>query len=167
MSAVPFDHLNPAHRRALGTDPARKATPGMPLNGQVVGRVTEAEQDFITRMAAACEMTLSAYVRNAVLHYSQTIIERIDAAKTPSSEVEIERPRKRAIPELDLPDDVQILRAADVCKRFRITKTTLWRWQQSGHFPAPIHLGPNVVGWRLSDVRDFLGSQPTVNGGDK
>ncbi len=35
-------------------------------------------------------------------------------------------------------------------------RMTLKRWVESGHFPAPIRLGPNSIAWRASDVQAWL-----------
>lgn len=42
------------------------------------------------------------------------------------------------------------LRANAVADRYGVHRTTIFRWVQSGGFPAPEQIGPNVVGWRLS-----------------
>ena len=40
-----------------------------------------------------------------------------------------------------------------------IGRTTLWRMVQSGRFPAPVRLGPNITAWRVEDVRDWMNRQ--------
>ncbi len=52
---------------------------------------------------------------------------------------------------------LQVLRFDDLQKLniFR-NRVTLRRWIEAGHFPAPIRLGPNSVGWRARDVQEWL-----------
>ena len=41
-------------------------------------------------------------------------------------------------------------------------RVTLRRWIEAGHFPAPIRLGPNSVGWRARDVQEWLDRRAAV-----
>ncbi|WP_429243910.1 helix-turn-helix transcriptional regulator [Luteibacter sp. 621] len=34
-----------------------------------------------------------------------------------------------------------------VCDRIGVTKSTLYRWMESGHFPTPIRIGEYAVAW--------------------
>jgi predicted DNA-binding transcriptional regulator AlpA len=43
---------------------------------------------------------------------------------------------------------------AEVAKSFNVTTKTIRRWQESGHFPKAVHIGPNTRGWPLSVVMD-------------
>jgi len=38
----------------------------------------------------------------------------------------------------------------------------IWRLEKAGKFPARIALGPNRVGYRLSDIRAWLNSRPAA-----
>lgn len=40
---------------------------------------------------------------------------------------------------------------------------TLWRYVKSGHFPAPVKLGPRVTCWQVGVVREWLTSQDIKN----
>ena len=57
--------------------------------------------------------------------------------------------------------DLRILRPAEVAKTLCVHRCTLWRWIKQGAFPAPLQLGRNAVGFRESDVSDWLESRPT------
>ncbi|WP_193085512.1 AlpA family phage regulatory protein [Halomonas sp. 3F2F] len=37
-----------------------------------------------------------------------------------------------------------------ICKRYKISRSTLWRWIKDGHMPAPVRIGPRAVRWSLS-----------------
>jgi predicted DNA-binding transcriptional regulator AlpA len=34
--------------------------------------------------------------------------------------------------------------------------STLWRRVRAGTFPAPVRVSPQVVAWRVGDIREFL-----------
>lgn len=40
----------------------------------------------------------------------------------------------------------------DLAARYAVSRVTIWRWAQRGHFPRPVRLGPNCTRWRSSDV---------------
>ncbi len=45
----------------------------------------------------------------------------------------------------------------EVCKRLKISPTTLWRWRKAGVFPEPIRLGgTNLIGWPSSQVDEWI-----------
>ncbi|WP_446719047.1 helix-turn-helix transcriptional regulator [Halomonas sp. 3F2F] len=37
-----------------------------------------------------------------------------------------------------------------ICKRYKISRSTVWRWIKDGVIPPPIRIGPRAVRWRLS-----------------
>jgi predicted DNA-binding transcriptional regulator AlpA len=38
----------------------------------------------------------------------------------------------------------------------RVSRSTLWNWVNQGRFPRPLRIGPNVSGWRASEVFEWL-----------
>lgn len=42
-------------------------------------------------------------------------------------------------------------------------RMTLSRWIEQGHFPKPIHLGPNSLAWRVRDVEQWLAARVEKN----
>ncbi|MEX0681263.1 MAG: helix-turn-helix domain-containing protein [Balneolales bacterium] len=53
--------------------------------------------------------------------------------------------------------NLQLLRPKDVCKLLNISVPTLYRWQSEGKFEVrKIHIGPNSVAYRQSDVQTWL-----------
>lgn len=56
----------------------------------------------------------------------------------------------------------RMLRIAEVLRITGVSTATLYRWIKDGHFPAPVKLGPNSVGWRASVVRNWIDSRQTV-----
>jgi predicted DNA-binding transcriptional regulator AlpA len=51
----------------------------------------------------------------------------------------------------------QYLREKQVRERYRIAKSTLWRWSGDPHsaFPRPLKLGPKVSAWSLSSLEAY------------
>ena len=37
-----------------------------------------------------------------------------------------------------------------------LSRSTIWRWQREGLFPRSRRLGPNRVGWLLSEIETWL-----------
>jgi predicted DNA-binding transcriptional regulator AlpA len=61
--------------------------------------------------------------------------------------------KKKAIPENErLLDILAVAEKLSVCKR------SVWRWSETGFFPAPIKLGKGgrCVRWRSSEVEAWL-----------
>ncbi|WP_158008539.1 AlpA family phage regulatory protein [Vibrio cyclitrophicus] len=51
------------------------------------------------------------------------------------------------------------IRANELSEALGISLSTLWRYRKSGVIPAPISLGPRIVGWRTSDIQNWLNNQ--------
>ncbi len=39
-------------------------------------------------------------------------------------------------------------------------RSTLWRWERDGRFPARIEVAPNTIRWLRSEVRAWKASRP-------
>lgn len=50
----------------------------------------------------------------------------------------------------------QILSPRQISQRLGLSKTTIWRLQRAGKFPAPVRLSPGRVGWRESVIDGWL-----------
>ena len=46
-------------------------------------------------------------------------------------------------------------------KLFKVSPATIYRWIKEGRFPKPIHLGPNMVRWKASDIESWLAERET------
>ena len=40
-----------------------------------------------------------------------------------------------------------------------ISRSTLWRWQAEGLFPKRLKLGPRRIGWRESEVLEWVANR--------
>jgi prophage regulatory protein len=54
----------------------------------------------------------------------------------------------------------RIVREREVRELTGTGRTTRWRWERDGCFPARVYLGPHAVGWRLSEIEDWLANLP-------
>ena len=41
------------------------------------------------------------------------------------------------------------------------SNTTLWRWWNKGLFPAPVKIGPNSIGFRESEIKEWVANPQT------
>ncbi len=53
-----------------------------------------------------------------------------------------------------------ILRTSDVSRLTGLSRTTLWRMERAGTFPARVRLGENSVGWIEEEVRAWIEARP-------
>jgi len=61
-------------------------------------------------------------------------------------------------------EQLRVIRAKQVEYVTGLSRTTIWRKVNNNTFPAPLQLGPRSVGWRLSEVEDWVNSlKPTSN----
>ena len=56
----------------------------------------------------------------------------------------------------------RIMRRPEVLETVGIAVSTLYDWVASGRFPRPIRLGPKAVGWRVTDIDQWLAERPLV-----
>ena len=50
----------------------------------------------------------------------------------------------------------RIIRAKEVQEMTGLSRTTLWRLEQKDAFPKRVSLGGQSVGWKLSEVQDWI-----------
>ena len=49
-----------------------------------------------------------------------------------------------------------ILRLHDVLRLIGVSRSTIYKWVGVGVFPPPVKLGARAVGWRQSDIYQWL-----------
>jgi prophage regulatory protein len=54
---------------------------------------------------------------------------------------------------------MQLYRTKELTELLGISRSTLYNWTLSGHFPKPIKLGSRAIAWSESDVQDWITSQ--------
>lgn len=55
--------------------------------------------------------------------------------------------------------DDRIIRSKEVQQITGLSRTTLWRLERAGNFPSRVALCPGSVGWRLSEVDEWIRSR--------
>jgi prophage regulatory protein len=80
-----------------------------------------------------------------------------EAALHPASISTTSKPSRTAEkkPELREVRD-RIVRQRELRERIPVDDSTIWRWEQAGKFPRRIRLGPNSIGWRESEIAQWL-----------
>lgn len=66
-----------------------------------------------------------------------------------------EEPGAAQLPQQPPPMD-RILRLAQVAEIAQMEKTTIMRLVRAGKFPPPVQIGERAVGWRASDLQNWL-----------
>ena len=51
----------------------------------------------------------------------------------------------------------------DLESLFQISRATIYRWVKEGSFPKPIHLGANMVRWKVSDIEAWIVAREATN----
>jgi prophage regulatory protein len=62
--------------------------------------------------------------------------------------------------EVDMSED-RYLREPEVQQLTGLSRTTRWRLERSDKFPKRRQLSDNAVGWRLSEISEWLSARPT------
>ena len=60
---------------------------------------------------------------------------------------------------------MRFLRTDEVERRAGLSRTTIWRLERKGQFPARRRIGPNAVGWLEEEIDAWIESRPTVISG--
>lgn len=53
----------------------------------------------------------------------------------------------------------QVIRAKSLPSITGLSRTTIWRLEKAGNFPKRVKLSAGAIGWRLSEVMDWLNSR--------
>jgi len=54
------------------------------------------------------------------------------------------------------------LKRQELEAKFQVSRATIYRWTKAGCFPAAIHLGDNMVRWKLSDIDNWIAKKEAV-----
>lgn len=58
--------------------------------------------------------------------------------------------------------NAQVLRPREAARYVGVSRPTIDRWRKAGKFPKALQLGAQAIGWRRSDLDDWLNNRPTV-----
>ena len=56
-----------------------------------------------------------------------------------------------------------VIRLALVQKKTSLSRSTIYRLEAHGKFPARVRLGENSTGWYEHEIEEWLASRPRVN----
>ena len=57
----------------------------------------------------------------------------------------------------------RMIRLPELLMRTGLSASSVYRSVRRGDLPRPVTLGPNAVGWRLSEVLAWLAARPAVS----
>ncbi len=57
---------------------------------------------------------------------------------------------------------MKLIRTDEVVRRTGLSRTTIWRRERQGEFPARRRIGENSVGWLETEVDSWIESRPPV-----
>ena len=57
------------------------------------------------------------------------------------------------------PKPERIIRAKEVQELTGLSRTTIWRLERSGKFPARVPLSSSIIGWRSSDITQWIATR--------
>ena len=44
------------------------------------------------------------------------------------------------------------------------SRSSVWRWEKAGEFPKRIKIGTRAMGWKLSDIKEWIETREKVDG---
>jgi prophage regulatory protein len=53
----------------------------------------------------------------------------------------------------------RILRRPEIEARTGLSRSTIYAWMASGEFPKPVALGARLVGWRETDIQEWMAAR--------
>ena len=56
----------------------------------------------------------------------------------------------------------KVLRPREAARYIGVSRPTLDRWRKDGNFPKALQLGAQAIGWRRSDLDEWLDQRPSV-----
>lgn len=49
-----------------------------------------------------------------------------------------------------------LLRYEDLKKLFKVSRSSLDRWEKKNRFPKRVHIGANSIGWRADEIKQWI-----------
>lgn len=59
-------------------------------------------------------------------------------------------------------EPTRLLRAPEVSEITGMARSTIWRLERDGNFPARRKITPRLVGWLSDEIEEWLRSRPAV-----
>jgi len=58
---------------------------------------------------------------------------------------------------------MRIIRKPELARMLGCSIQTIWRMEKRGELPKRIQISRNIVGWRESEIKEFIESRPTAD----
>lgn len=88
--------------------------------------------------------------------------EQDDATRTIVMTIAQEKDRKSPPRHINSTDRSNIARPRDLPSLTGLSRTTIWRLERAGDFVKKIRLSAGAVGYRISEIQNWLDSRQTV-----
>lgn len=56
--------------------------------------------------------------------------------------------------------ETRVIRMKELIRITGLSRTTIWRWVNSGDLPIPIILGTSNIGWLAAEIYEWLKTRP-------
>ena len=100
---------------------------------------------------------VQSIVENRGLNFIQITDSKIEFFGYQLLEYMLHNTTQNVLPQTNLEQNSdKIIRAKEVQVMTGLSRTTLWRLENKNEFPNRVGLGANSVGWRLSEVQDWI-----------
>ncbi len=119
-------------------------------------RVQQAE---IEKLVKKNQISFIQVTKSEVQFFGFQLIEYL-IAQTKNNQIVVENTATVASPTINRQQqEDRIIRFPEVQKMVGLSRTTIWRKQQTGEFPQSVPLGVNSVGWFKSEVERWINSR--------
>lgn len=56
----------------------------------------------------------------------------------------------------------RMLKIKEVCQMVSLSRSTIWRLERAGNFPKHRYLSPGRVGWKLTEIQNWIDDRQYV-----
>jgi len=98
-------------------------------------------------------------IANEVARKINPTLEKVLETLNDLKALQLEAIAKQSIPVRTIKTAGEIVRRKELCQITGLSASTLWRLESEGDFPSRIHLGTKSVGWRRSEVEQWLATR--------
>ncbi len=110
------------------------------------------QQTEITKLVRKNKISFIQVTKNEVQFFGFQLIEYL-IAQTKNNQIVVENTDSVVNPTMQ---EDRIIRFPEVQKMVGLSRTTIWRKQQTGDFPQSVPLGVNSVGWFKSEIERWI-----------
>jgi len=124
------------------------------LNIEVYSRYDEEEASTVLNVT---QSTLSNIINNGAISFVQVSSDQIEFFGFQLLEYLLDSIVERTVPTtFTKNNEDRILRFPEVREMTGLSRTTLWRMENDNKFPKRVPLGVSSIGWKLSEVQNWI-----------